>query len=113
MRGHFFRDELRDRDERRGGTFAPARRAWLSPMAMACLRLVTFLPDRPDLSVPRFFSCMARSTFLPALGPYLRPPARERDPRDVRLDPDERDVDPRRDDFLSAMDCPFLSPPAA
>ena len=30
------------------GTFAPSRRASLKPIAMACLRLVTFLPDRPD-----------------------------------------------------------------
>lgn len=37
---------------------------------MACLRLVTFLPERPDLSCPRFISCIARSTFLPA---FLRP----------------------------------------
>jgi len=38
-------------------------------MAIACLRLFTFLPDRPDLSVPRFRSCMARPTFL--LAPLL------------------------------------------
>src|SRR6266850_1128624 len=48
---------------------------------MACLRLVTFLPERPDLSCPRFISCMARLTFLPAFAPYLR----------------------RLDDFLCAM----------
>ena len=29
---------------------------------MACLREVTFLPE-PERSVPRFFSCMAFSTF--------------------------------------------------
>jgi hypothetical protein len=33
-------------------------------MATACLRLVTFFPDRPLRSVPWFISCMARSTFL-------------------------------------------------
>src|SRR5713101_8132441 len=53
-------------------TLPPARRASLSPIAMACLRLVTFLPERPDLSCPRFISCMARLTFLPAFAPYLR-----------------------------------------
>ena len=29
------------------GTFAPARRASLNPMAIACLRLVTFFPEPP------------------------------------------------------------------
>ena len=42
-------------------------------MAMACLRLVTFLPLRPDFSFPRFISFISRSTFLPADGEYLRP----------------------------------------
>ena len=41
-------------------------------MAMACLRLVTFLPLRPDFSLPRFISRISRSTFLPADGEYLR-----------------------------------------
>jgi hypothetical protein len=50
-----------------GGTFAPARRASAKPIAMACLRLVTFLPDPPLRSVPFLRSCMARSTFLEAL----------------------------------------------
>jgi hypothetical protein len=36
------------------------------------LRLVTFFPERPDLSSPRFISCIARFTFLPAFAPYLR-----------------------------------------
>ena len=53
------------------GTFAPAFRASLSPIAIACLRLVTFLPDRPDLSVPRFRSCIARLTLLCAFLPYF------------------------------------------
>ena|GEM_PF-5368583 len=39
---------------------------------MACLRLVTFFPERPDLSSPRFISCIARLTFWPAFAPYLR-----------------------------------------
>jgi hypothetical protein len=41
-------------------------------MAIACLRLLTFLPLRPLLSVPllRFF--IARSTYLEAPFEYLR-----------------------------------------
>jgi hypothetical protein len=33
---------------------------------MACARFVTRLPDPPDRNVPRFISCMARSTFFEA-----------------------------------------------
>src|SRR5205809_4198023 len=54
------------------GTLAPALRASDKPMAIACLRLVTFLPDRPLLSVPRLRSCIAFSTFLLADFPYFR-----------------------------------------
>jgi hypothetical protein len=50
-------------DERREGTLPPARRASDRPIAIACLRLVTLLPERPERSWPRFISCMARSTF--------------------------------------------------
>ena len=32
-------------------------------MAIACLRLVTFLPERPLLRVPRFLSRMTFATF--------------------------------------------------
>jgi hypothetical protein len=42
-------------------------------MAMACFGLVTFLPLRPDLSLPRFISFISVSTFFPADGEYLRP----------------------------------------
>src|SRR6185436_2520895 len=63
---YFFREDLRLR-----GTFAPARRASDRPMAIACLRLVTFLPERPLLSVPRLRSCIARSTFCSAFLPYF------------------------------------------
>lgn len=56
------------------GTFAPSFRASERPMAMACLRLVTFLPLRPLFSVPALRSRMARSTLLPAFGLYFRPP---------------------------------------
>jgi maltooligosyltrehalose trehalohydrolase len=53
------------------GTLPPARRASDSPMAIACLGLVTFLPERPLLSLPRFISCIARSTFSDAFFPYF------------------------------------------
>src|SRR6266513_1728738 len=53
------------------GTLAPARRASDSPMAMACLRLFTFLPDRPLFRVPFLRSRIARSTFSDAFLPYL------------------------------------------
>ena len=39
---------------------------------MACLRLVTFLPLRPDFSLPRFIASISRFTSLPADGEYLR-----------------------------------------
>lgn len=54
------------------GTFAPFLRASERPMAIACLRLLTFLRLRPLRSVPllRFF--IARSTYLEAPLEYLR-----------------------------------------
>ena len=59
----FFDDFLR------AGTLPPARRASERPMAMACLRLVTFLPERPERGVPLFISFMLRSTLLLAFLP--------------------------------------------
>ena len=53
------------------GTFPPARRASDKPIAMACLRLVTFFPERPERNVPRFRSRIAFSTFSLAFLPYL------------------------------------------
>jgi hypothetical protein len=53
------------------GTFAPSFLASERPIAIACFRLVTFLPLRPLFSDPSFFSCMARSTFLPAPFEYF------------------------------------------
>ena len=47
-----------------GGTLAPAFGAFDSPMAIACLRLVAFFPDRPLFRVPRFRSCIASLTFV-------------------------------------------------
>jgi hypothetical protein len=55
------------------GTFAPLRRASERPMAIACLRLLTFLPDLPDLRVPSFISWTARFTVCEAFGPYFLP----------------------------------------
>jgi len=42
-------------------------------MAIACLRLVTFLPERPLFNFPFFISCISVLTCLPAAAPYLRP----------------------------------------
>src|SRR6185312_4105430 len=55
------------------GTFLPSLRASERPIAMACLRLVTFLPLRPLLSFPCLNSCISRFTSLPADLLYLRP----------------------------------------
>lgn len=52
------------------GTFAPAFRASDKPMAIACLRLVTFLP-LPLRNVPRFFSRITFSTFFDAFFEYF------------------------------------------
>ena len=53
-----------------GGTLPPAARASDNPMAMACLRLVTFVPDFPLFSVPAFISFMTLSIFSVAFLPY-------------------------------------------
>ena len=63
-------DFFRDEDDFFFGTLAPASRASLKPIAMACFRLVTFPPD-PERSVPCFRSCIARSTFFCAFFPYF------------------------------------------
>jgi hypothetical protein len=60
------------REDRFRGTLPPSRRASLNPIAIACLRLVTFFPERPDLSFPLFISRIARSTFFPDFLPYFR-----------------------------------------
>jgi len=46
----------------REGTFPPSFLASESPMAIACLRLFTVLPELPDFSWPLFISCIAFST---------------------------------------------------
>jgi hypothetical protein len=53
------------------GTFCPFSRASDNPIAIACLRLLTFLPLRPLVSVPFFFRRMALSTVLFAFFEYL------------------------------------------
>ena len=63
------RDFLRDCFE--AGTLAPFSRASLSPMATACLRLVTFRPE-PLLRVPFFFRRIADATVFDADFPVLR-----------------------------------------
>jgi hypothetical protein len=52
--------ELEDEDFL--GAFEPSSRASERPIAIACLRLVTFLPLRPLFSVPCLRSCIAFST---------------------------------------------------
>jgi hypothetical protein len=66
------RDVFREvfRDDFRAGTFAPFSRASLSPIAIACFRLVTFRPE-PLFNVPFFFRRIADSTRLLAPLPYL------------------------------------------
>ena len=53
------------------GTLAPFLRASESPMATACFRLVTFLPDLPLFNVPFFCLCTAFFTSSPDFLLYL------------------------------------------
>ncbi|MBN9041003.1 MAG: hypothetical protein J0H38_06905 [Rhizobiales bacterium] len=55
-----------------GGTFLPSLRASERPIAIACLRLVTFLPDLPLFKVPALRLRRARPTFADALREYFR-----------------------------------------
>jgi hypothetical protein len=66
----FLEEDFLD-DDFLDGTLPPARRASDNPMAIACLRLFTVLPERPLFSFPRFRSCIAFSTFSDAFLPYL------------------------------------------
>jgi hypothetical protein len=54
-----------------GGTLAPARRASDRPIAIACFRLLTFLPEPPLRNVPSLRSCMTFLTFACAFFPYF------------------------------------------
>lgn len=67
----FFDDDVLRDDDFLRGTLPPARRASDNPIAIACFRLVTFLPDRPLFNVPRLRSCIAFSTFFDAFLPYF------------------------------------------
>jgi hypothetical protein len=60
---------LRDREDLRG-TLPPFSRASLRPIAIACFRLFTFLPD-PLFNVPFFRLLIADLTFLLADLPYF------------------------------------------
>jgi hypothetical protein len=53
------------------GTFAPFSLASERPIAIACLREVTFFPLRPLFSFPSCISCIVFSTFFPAPFEYL------------------------------------------
>jgi len=64
-------DDLDDLDDREDldlddllGTLLPAPRASERPIAIACLRLFTLFPDRPDLSLPRFIFVHSAANFL-------------------------------------------------
>jgi hypothetical protein len=54
------------------GTFLPLALASDSPIAIACLRLLTFLPERPLFSVPALRFFIARPTSVDAFFEYLR-----------------------------------------
>jgi hypothetical protein len=53
------------------GTFCPAALASERPIAIACFRLFTFLPERPLFNVPRLRSRIARATFDDAFFEYF------------------------------------------
>src|ERR1700710_1210298 len=54
------------------GTFLPSARASDSPIAIACLRLVTFFFERPLFNVPALRFFIARSTSAEAFFEYFR-----------------------------------------
>jgi len=54
-----------------GGALSPSRRASDSAMAIACLRLVTFLCEPPLRSLPSFFSCITLRTLSCVFLPYF------------------------------------------
>jgi hypothetical protein len=70
LEAFFVAVDFLDEDFFAGGTFPPSRLASESPMAMACLRLVTFFPE-PLFSFPRLNSCISVSTLSCAFFPYL------------------------------------------
>jgi len=54
------------------GTLLPSARASERPIAIACLRLVTFLPERPLFKVPALRFFIARPTLADAFFEYFR-----------------------------------------
>src|ERR1700686_3484583 len=54
------------------GTFLPFARASDRPIAIACLRLLTFLPERPLFNVPALRFFITRSTSAEAFLEYFR-----------------------------------------
>jgi hypothetical protein len=54
------------------GTFVPSALASESAMAIACLRLLTFRPERPLLRVPALRFFIARPTLADAFFEYFR-----------------------------------------
>jgi hypothetical protein len=54
------------------GTLLPTALASERPIAIACLRLVTFLPDRPLFKVPALRFFITRSTSAEAFFEYFR-----------------------------------------
>jgi hypothetical protein len=54
------------------GTFLPLALASDRPIAIACLRLLTFLPEPPLFNVPALRFFIARLTSLDAFLEYLR-----------------------------------------
>jgi hypothetical protein len=54
------------------GTFLPLARASESPIAIACLRLLTLRPDRPLFNVPALRFFIARLTSPDAFLEYFR-----------------------------------------
>src|SRR6202000_1621112 len=54
------------------GTFLPSARASDSPIAIACLRLVTLRPERPLFNVPALRFFITRSTSADAFLEYFR-----------------------------------------
>jgi hypothetical protein len=80
----------------REGTFAPERRAFESPMAMACLRF---------LCSPFFRWRISVWTDFCALGPYLRPELFLRDEEDL-----PREDDLLREELLDLLVAMFILP---
>jgi hypothetical protein len=72
------------------GTFLPSALASESPIAMACLRLVTFRPERPLFKVPALRFFITRSTSDDAALEYLlamiiSPFGREQSPHEIKV----------------------------